>query len=195
MNYALCGKFITLRPVYPDDYELLAEWASNLDQLGLWTSDRLILSHEEAVERTIYRLRDVELVRFMIASNGKESDVCGTVYAYDHHPQDGYCFVTVLVTPENVGKGFGADAAIMTVDYLFSNFSWLHKIYSDVYAYNDHSLRMNRKAGLNEEGHFREHRFYAGKRWDLYRFALYRSEWCERRNHYFRYDAGEIVNC
>lgn len=180
MKHPLRGKLVHLRPVHPGDYGLLTEWASEPADLGLWTADRRILSHEEAVDRVIFRLQNVEFTRFMAMDNVTE-EPAGTVYAYDAHPDDGYCFFTVYTMPDFVGRGHGAEAAILMADYLFSNFSWLHKLYSDVYAYNTRSLGLNRKAGLQEEGCFKEHRFYAGQRWDMHRFALYRCQWEEQR--------------
>ncbi len=192
MKHPLRGKLVHLHPVHPEDYHLLADWASDPAHLGLWTADRRILSHEEAVERAVYRLQNVELTRFMVIDNVTEESV-GTVFAYDAHLDDGYCFFTVYTVPDFVGKGHGAEAAILMADYLFSNFSWLHKLYSDVYEYNTRSLRLNRKAGLQEEGCFREHRFYAGRRWDMYRFALYRHQWEERRSSYLSIQNDEMI--
>jgi len=184
METAMKGKLVHLRPVHPGDYDLLARWSSDPAHLGLWTADRRILSQEEAVERAVYRLQNMEFMRFMVVDNLTKEPV-GTIFAYDAHPDDGYCFFTVYTVEEFVGKGHGAEAAMLMIDYLFNNFAWLHKLYTDVYEYNTRSLHLNRKAGLKEEGCFREHRFYAGQRWDLYRFALYRQQWEQYRTRVF----------
>lgn len=60
------------------------------------------------------------------------------------------------------GKGFGADACRMLVEYAFTKLN-LHKVWLAVFSNNTGAIQLYRKLGFVEEGNLKEHVFSDGK--------------------------------
>ena len=71
--------------------------------------------------------------------------------------------------------GYGAEAFALFMLHLFENLD-LHKVYAEVYSYNEFSLSCLKSAGFVEEGRFKGHRLLNGKRHDLVRLAFFSTE-------------------
>lgn len=156
---------------------LLHQWESDPRSLHLWSGRRTILSESEYEEALSERLRDSVHVFLIIADHRKEP--VGFTYSYDVSLLDGFAFITSFLSPSARGRGIGAIASILFIDYLFTYFD-LAKIYCDAYAYNSPSLNLLSASGFEVEGEFREHRFFGGTRHTLFRFALYRKAFYHR---------------
>ena len=170
----LKGKRARLRPITEEvDLPILYKWRNNLDSLYLWSVRRYPVTFDEFTEEFRHDLETDKHVQMIIESNSTKEPV-GAIYSYDVNFIDGYCFVTIYVDSPYVRKGYGAEALPLFVNYLFTYFNF-YKIYMEVYGYNDISISGIQKAGFLEEGNFKEHRLYDGKRHNMLRFALYRN--------------------
>jgi len=74
------------------------------------------------------------------------------------------------------GKGLGTDAKMHLLDHAFNTMN-LHRICSNVFEWNERSLRYNLKCGYKIEGSRRQHLFRNGKYWDLIELGLLREDW------------------
>lgn len=74
------------------------------------------------------------------------------------------------------GKGIATLAVGLLVDYLFNNFD-LHRIYADVFAYNQASCRVLEKNNFVLEATQKEAIYKEGNYHDNLVFALLRSQW------------------
>lgn len=74
------------------------------------------------------------------------------------------------------GKGFGGDAKMALLDYAFNTLN-LHRINSDVIAFNERSLNYSLRCGYKIEGTKRQAMFRHGKYWDRIELGLLREEW------------------
>jgi RimJ/RimL family protein N-acetyltransferase len=74
------------------------------------------------------------------------------------------------------GKGFGGDAKMALLDYAFNTLN-LHRINSDVIAFNQRSLNYSLRCGYQIEGTKRESMFRHGKYGDRIELGLLREEW------------------
>lgn len=81
------------------------------------------------------------------------------------------------------GKGYGTDAKMQLLNYAFNVLN-LHKICSDVIAYNKRSLRYSLHCGYKIEGRRRKHHFKNGKYWTLIELGLFKEEWLPIWNRY-----------
>jgi len=97
-----------------------------------------------------------------------------TAFSYHYSEHDGHLFVTVYVDDVYQDEGYGAEGFILFVEYLM-RVRELYKFYCDVYSGNTHSIALIRRAGLTEEGRLYGHRLTDGVRYDLLRFAGYRT--------------------
>lgn len=170
----LRGKRVKLRPWENSDLNKLYEWRNDLSTLHLWSVKRHTVSYDEFVAEMNADFATDRHIQLMI-ERVVDNSVIGTIYSYGAQFVDGYCFITTYVEPVETGAGFGAEAVALMLAYLFSYFGF-HKIYADAYDYNEVSNQCLSNAGFVEEGRFREHRYFASKRYDLVRYAIYSSQ-------------------
>jgi RimJ/RimL family protein N-acetyltransferase len=74
------------------------------------------------------------------------------------------------------GKGFGTDASTVTIRYGFQELN-LHRIWLDVFAYNERAQTLYQRLGFTEEGRLREQLARDGRRYDVVLMGLLRGEW------------------
>lgn len=161
-----------LRPVGTADYPFLFEIRNNLNDLHLWSVRRHILPClDDFVAEFEYDLRNDKHIFLIVEYEGRP---IGFVFSYSPQFIDGNCYATIYLVPEARVKGLGPFAMGRFLIYLFNTFNF-HKVYFDVYSYNQLSLSTLRTFGASEEGLFKEHRFWGGKRHDMIRLATYSS--------------------
>jgi RimJ/RimL family protein N-acetyltransferase len=52
----------------------------------------------------------------------------------------------------------------------------LHKLYAEIFAFNEPSVKLFEKAGFRREGTKREDQFVDGKYWDTYVYSILKHE-------------------
>ena len=164
---------ILLRPIEESDYLVLHKWRNEFRFLSLFSSRREVISFdnfEKELKREFERNRHLQ---FMIERKDDKGSV-GTIYSFSFNQTDSYIFINIYIDEHYERIGYGAEAVTLLVCYLFK-FLPIHKIYFEAFEYNGLSLATLRNAGFYEEGRFKEHRFFDGKRYDVFRFAAYRS--------------------
>lgn len=181
----LSGSVVKLMPMTKEHMPLLYQWITDIETVMLWINRRDIPTYEQYLEEIQWKLKNNVLTQLIIARASDNVNI-GTIYAYDTNTADGFTFVTIYLAPKYTNIGYGTEAARLFVDYLFAYLP-IRKIYTEVYGYNQKSLRVMQSAGLIQEGCFKEHRWFNGSYTDLYRFALYRKDWQKIRQNYFAY--------
>lgn len=170
----LLGKRVRLRPLEEADMSTMYGWRNDMSSLHLWSVRRHIVTFDEFVAELETDFATDRHIQLMIERTA-DSSVVGTIYSYNAQFIDGHCWITTYVKHGKTGMGFGAEAVALMLAYLFSYFGF-HKIYAEVYDYNEASTQSLVSAGFVEEGRFREHRFFAGKRHDVIRYAIYSNQ-------------------
>lgn len=169
----LIGRHILLRPLENQDLETLYKFRNSLSFINLCSVRRNTISIEEfkkELEKDFERDRHIQ---FLI-EHKKNNQVVGTIYSYNFNKADGHAFITTYIDDQFQNKGYGAEAFILFLSYLFKTYS-LYKVYTEVYEYNFPSLSALQNTDFSEEGRFKKHKLFDGKRYDLIRFAIYRS--------------------
>mgnify|MGYP001582364459 CR=1 FL=1 len=164
---------IALRPIEESDYSVLYKWRNEFRFLKLVSSRREVVSFDafsKELKREFERNRHMQF----IVERKNEGSSIGTIYSFNLNQVDGYIFVNIYIDEVYENMGYGAEAVTLLVCYLFK-FLPIHKIYFEAFEYNGLSVSTLRNAGFQEEGRFKEHRFFDGKRHDVFRFAAYRS--------------------
>jgi RimJ/RimL family protein N-acetyltransferase len=105
----------------------------------------------------------------------REDEPIGTIFDYGLKKAEGYTFFAIFLIREVESKGYGTEAVVLFLHYLFINYN-LYKVYAEVYEYNTKTLGMLKKGGFVEEGRFRGHRVYEGKRYSLLQLAYFREQ-------------------
>ena len=66
---------------------------------------------------------------------------------------------------------------LVGIDYLnriFLKYN-IDKVYTEVYAYNEHSIKYHKQFGFQEEGRLIDYRYFAGRYWDLIFYSISRN--------------------
>ena len=101
----------------------------------------------------------------------------GFVRLYDIIWTHGSALVAISVPDaREQGKGFGRDGLGLLLRYAFHELG-LHRLWLDVFGYNERAIHLYAEAGFREEGRLREHLQRDGRRWDVVLMGLLRAEW------------------
>ncbi|HEY7342839.1 MAG TPA: GNAT family protein [Ktedonobacterales bacterium] len=176
---SLDGHRVRLRPITRDDYGFLWECRSHPEIMHLWTQGSTLPSFEQYVQQLDATLAGHTLTLLIIELRTTPESI-GFVYAYDYNPFDKYVFWSVAIHPAYTNIGWGVEASLLFLNYLFTYFD-LHKVCSDQYAFNQRSIRILLRSGAEEEGRFRAQRYYQGAYHDVIRLAGTRAQWEKTR--------------
>ena len=172
----LKGRSLLLRELEDSDTPILFAWRNSQDFMNLCSTRRNSVSFEEfarELREDIARDRPLQLVI------ERDSRSVGTIYAYGLNLTDGFSFFTVFMDSQTRGRGLGAAASVLFLEFLFRRYG-LFKVYADVYSYNSTALQTLRRAGFRTEGEFYGHRRVGDQRHDVVRLAYYREQIAER---------------
>lgn len=171
----LDGHRVRLRPITKADYGFLWECRSHPEIMYLWTQGSTMPTFEQYAQQLDSTLAGNALTLLLIELRTNPEPI-GFVYAYDYNPFDKYVFWTIALHPAYTNIGWGVEAALLFLNYLFTYFD-LHKVCSEQYAFNERSIRLLRRAGAEEEGRFTAQRYYQGAYHDVIRLAGTRDQW------------------
>lgn len=169
---SLVGRRVHLREIIKSDLMILHRWRNTENFMSFCSTRRnkvSLLEFDEELSVDLNRDRHKQCLIF------NQGIPVGTIYSYDLNHTDGYVYISIYIVPEYERSGYGAEAFALFLWYLFESLS-LHKVYTDAYSYNEHSISCLRHAGFVEEGRFKGHRIYSGERHDLIRLALSQDE-------------------
>lgn len=177
-NNHLVGKTVMLVPRETErDSVNYFEWRKNGEYLRLADGDLALLY---SVGRIKNWLEEGELSNssaiFMIKTivDDKvigEIGLCGFNYTLSN------AFVGIVIgDQQNWGKGYGTDAMQVILRYAFTMLN-LNHVSLTVFEYNPRGIRSYEKAGFKTEGVQRKFINRDGRRWDMYRMGILKSEW------------------
>ena len=157
-----------------DLLDILCEWRNTNSFRNLCSTRRNQVDKKEFLDELRSDFKNDRCIQFVIFENDSRIAL-GTVYAYGLNQTDGHVFGTIYLDDKRTNKGYGIEAFRLFGQHIFELYG-LHKLYAEVYAYNQHSLYLLKKAGFVEEGCFKEHRLMNGVRHDLIRLSFFRTQ-------------------
>lgn len=172
--FGINGKFISLIPINTSDYHTIYQMHCNLGQKYLWNDDCTLYDFDSFCQNFTKALHG-RIHTYLLIKDSTKSNAIGFIYSYNYSVADGLIFITINILPEYQNKLYGAEAGVKFVNYLFKYFP-IRKIYFDVFEYNDKSNDLLTSMGFKLEGEFKEHKFYNGNYYSLYRYAVFRKE-------------------
>ncbi len=172
----LRGERVYLRPLEPDDADLVSGWYAD-DRVRRLIGDPP-MSHARRRQRyeaatsgdgdTTYR--------FIICTLDDDVPV-GRLDLFDIDRTNGHCaFGIAIGDPALWGRGLGTDAVNAVVDFAFGELR-MERVWLDTDADNLRAQAAYRKAGFIVEGRLRHVWFQDGNHIDDIRMALLRDEW------------------
>jgi [ribosomal protein S5]-alanine N-acetyltransferase len=78
--------------------------------------------------------------------------------------------------PKHWNHGYATEAAHAMLDFGFHHFG-VHRIWAGCIVENTSSAHVLEKLGMKLEGRFREHRYFKGRWWDSFIYAILEDEW------------------
>ncbi|MDR3090747.1 MAG: GNAT family N-acetyltransferase [Clostridiales bacterium] len=173
------GKDVILRAFDEGDLVRLAESRKSPDSRREWLYDAIRPPMTEAALRKAYsdelfdrakgsgdRLFSIEL---------KSGEYAGELVVFNTNPSSGVFRQGLFLEEGLRGKGFGAQALVIALDYYFNELRY-RKSAPYVYAYNPASMRFHEKFGFVKEAVHREERYTRGQYHDTVYYAMFREE-------------------
>lgn len=168
---------VKLRPVEPEDLELLYNWENNIDfwmvsntitPFSKYTLKRYI----ENSHKTIFETGQLRLMIELISSG----ETIGTVDLFDFDPYHRRAGVGILIAPsEHRRKGYATMAMTALIEYSF-NVLQLHQLYCNVPGENKASLDLFISLGFSVIGLKRDWIHTGGGFVDEYMLQLVRDQ-------------------
>jgi len=176
------GKKFILRPLRCEESSIYHRWFSDpeVNQNYINPTDRP-KTEEEEMERT-KRLITVPNKYFVIEVEGKPIGVCA-----GPGPEKEGLGITIG-EKEYRGQGYGTAAAKLLIDYGFNELG-LERIESGAMEFNQRSIKMLQRAGLQETSREEKARWREvtadghaeSKFWAILHFAITKEEWLKNR--------------
>ncbi len=176
----LIGEKVRLIPVDAErDSKLFAGWRNNSEYLRLKDGDFALHFSIENLKNWMEENELSDDVAFFMIKIKEDTQVIGEIGLSGFQGKHSNAFVGISIgDPENWGKGFGTDAMRVILRYGFSMLN-LHHISLSVFEYNPRGVKSYEKAGFKLEGVQRQFLNRDGRRWDMYRMGILKSEWEE----------------
>ena len=179
----LVGENIILRPERKSDVEYFVEWYNDFEVMQYldmylpmtereWTK----LIEEFSIDRAgIEALFVIEMI------DGDSFRPIGTVGLHNINSVDSNAMFGIDIGEKDCwSKGYGTEAGQLIIRYGFEQLN-LHRIRSEVFSFNERSIRLHNRLGFAREGCRQESVYVNGKYHNEIYFGLLREEWAERK--------------
>lgn len=152
MNNQLTYGKIKLRPVEPDDIELLYQWENNME---IWNvsntktpySKYILAEYLKESAKDIYETKQLRLI-----IQNENSVPVGAVDLFDFDPYHMRAGIGILIhSAENRNHGYGSDALNAIFGYA-AEVLGLKQLYSNIAASNELSIHLFEKTGFEKTG-------------------------------------------
>ena len=172
----LIGKDLRLRPIAPDDAQLLADWYSDPAYLGtyfnIWPSTRQgwerAATRESGKDEGIYLMASCEM-----------GEPMGTIGYFNPFTMSDWFKGLELwwqVHPRFRQRGIATQAVCVMINHLFDA-TPIERLHATVVVGNDLSCRVAEGAGMQRDGLYRKVCFLHGQYVDMHLFAIVRDVW------------------
>jgi RimJ/RimL family protein N-acetyltransferase len=176
----LVGEKVKLVPFEAErDSKIFARWRSNSEYLRLMDGDIALLFSIENIKKWMEDNENSDKFAFFIIKDKVDDTVIGEIGLSGFQGKHANAWVGISIgDPENWGKGYGTDAMKVILHYGFGILN-LNHVSLTVFEYNQRGVRSYEKAGFKLEGVQRQFLHRDGRRWDMYRMGILKSEWEE----------------
>src|SRR3989338_6659107 len=168
------GRIVNLCLFTKDDIPTLTRWINDPELRDFLRS---VLPKTEKQQEDWFNKLGSNEENIVLGIETKESILIGSMGVYQINWRDRVCTTVWWIgEKEYWGKGYGTDAKMFLLDYIFNTLN-LRKVCSSVITFNERSLQYNLRCGYVREGLRRQHVFKKGKYWDMIDLGLFKEEW------------------
>lgn len=153
---------ISLRPLEPEDLELLYKWENDasLWDLGGTVSPYSYYILKEYIAGSYKNIYEQKQLRLMIIVKETGQPI-GMIDLYDFDPHNSRAGIGILIDALYQGNGYAKDAIKLIADYGFL-FLKLHQLYAHIPTDNTPSRQLFASCGFTESGILRDWNSVAG---------------------------------
>ena len=170
----LSGKKVNLRPFKKDDVPTLTRWINDPEVREFILA---FLPQTEKQEEEWFNKLGSDDKNIVLGIETKEGVLIGSMGIHQILWVDRVCTTGAIIgNKENWGKGYGTDAKMILLDYIFNTLN-MWKVCSNVIEYNKRSLQYSTKCGYKPDGIRKKHIFKKGQYWDLIHLGLFKDDW------------------
>jgi len=172
------GKRVVLRPVEERDLALLARWRNDPHNRRFFFSPFLI---NPGGQKRWYEDLLADRSRLILMIDTVEGKTVGMIglNRIDWRNQEAESGM-FLLDPEQRGQGYAEEAVMLMTNYAFEELN-LHRLYAEIYDFNQGVIAMSKLFGFKEEGVLRQAAFTDGRFHDKVILGLLREEWQEEQ--------------
>jgi RimJ/RimL family protein N-acetyltransferase len=114
-----------------------------------------------------------------IVERSRTKERIGLAVAYEPNLRAGCAYIAFVLAPEHQVSVWPLEALERFVDTLFRSWDF-RKLYAEVYEFSLQPVLSGAGKYFDIEGRFRDHEYWDGQYWDLYRLAIYRDKFEKR---------------
>jgi diamine N-acetyltransferase len=143
---------VSLRPVEPDDIELLYDWENNM---AIWKvsntrtpfSKYILAEYIKESAKDIYETKQLRLI-----IQNENNNPVGALDLFDFDPYHMRAGIGILIhKPENRNHGYAFDALNCISEYAVETLG-LKQLFANISSENEVSIHLFKKAGFEESG-------------------------------------------
>lgn len=182
----IAGKKVRLRrpPDRGPEHEFLVDWRNDPANKPFFNDEEPLSldSHlawwdgvRKDPKQRFYLIETVDMVE------GFVSELIGTTSLFDIDWRNRTAqYGRLLIIPGYRTRGFASEAEFLLLDYAFNHLN-LHKVWTDILAYNEAALALHAKFKFKDEGRLCQHVFKGGKYVDVILLGLLAEEFRDQR--------------
>ena len=157
-----------------DIYRVYSDYAEQYKLFSVLSTNSFEEFKQKFENKLFFNYKD-----FLIIEDGEH--FAGFVASYDYKVIDGHIKGMIYIEPEYRSSYVGM-AGIEFANILFQYYS-IHKIYTEVYGYNQYSILYHEKIGFTEECRLKEYKYFDGRFWDVIYFKISREHFYKKNQH------------
>jgi RimJ/RimL family protein N-acetyltransferase len=186
----LQGKKISIRPLEEEDIEEIYGWYND-QEFNLWASGAWPLNTLKSKEELAEKLLNQSDGGYRYAILSEDLAVIGTIGFRDHNIPARSAVVFINIgSSEYWGKGYGTEALMIFVKYLFNQWNF-NRLSLDTWDGNNRAIRAYEKVGFKIEGRQREACYVLGEYHDAVLMGLLKREFQPLYNEQYLHNLKE----
>ncbi|MBI1389502.1 MAG: GNAT family N-acetyltransferase [bacterium] len=168
----ICGERVTLRALEERDVELLRGWRNHPELFGLHFG---VLPLSQTEQRRWYDSYSGQSATKVFIIDNEEAEPVGYTLLKDLDHKNRQAEIGIHLDPHAQGQGYGKDAFLTLIRFCFQELN-LHRVYLQVFDFNERAAALYRKLGFVEEGRLRECFFTQNAYHDVIQMSLLENE-------------------
>jgi UDP-4-amino-4,6-dideoxy-N-acetyl-beta-L-altrosamine N-acetyltransferase len=173
---------IELIPLNQEHLELVRKWR-NSKEVGQYMYTDDFISPEQQL-KWFKNVSTSDKYEYWMISY--QDNLLGVVNLYDIDPRNKRTFWAFYLGDSSVrGVGIGGKVEYHILSYVFDELKF-HKLCCEVLGFNEAVIKMHKKYGFKEEGIFKEHINKNNQFYDVYRLAIFNTDWEENKENIFK---------